>query len=338
MKRIWVITDGRAGNESQALGLAEAVAELLPAEITVKRIQMPLVLRPTWLRWLWRLGRPRWPGWPFAGLADRGRALAPPWPDLVIGAGGRSAPIAAAMRRIARERGEPLRAVQLMHPRMPASAFDLVLVPVHDDAVGSNVIRTMGALNRVTPRRLRQAAEVWQERLGFLPRPRVAVLIGGPSWSARFGRRAAAQLTRGLKRLAEAGAGMMITPSPRTPPHLVEELRDSLAPHLERGSAWLWSGEGENPYFGMLGLADAVVVTEDSVSMTSEAAATGRPVLVSPIDRVSKRIARFHAVMREAGYTRPFTGELVSGSCEPLHETARVAPRVAALLEEGGGA
>jgi transcription elongation factor GreA len=36
--RIWAVSDGRAGIEAQALGLAEAVARLRPAHIAVKRI------------------------------------------------------------------------------------------------------------------------------------------------------------------------------------------------------------------------------------------------------------------------------------------------------------
>jgi mitochondrial fission protein ELM1 len=35
---IWAISDGRAGIEAQAVGLAEAVARQVPATIVVKRV------------------------------------------------------------------------------------------------------------------------------------------------------------------------------------------------------------------------------------------------------------------------------------------------------------
>ena len=43
--RVWVVSDGRAGIESQALGVAEAVARLRPAEIVVKRVRWRRPLR-----------------------------------------------------------------------------------------------------------------------------------------------------------------------------------------------------------------------------------------------------------------------------------------------------
>jgi mitochondrial fission protein ELM1 len=40
----------------------------------------------------------------------------------------------------------------------------------------------------------------------------------------------------------------------------------------------LWDGTGENPYFAFLATADAIVTTEDSVNMVTEATGTGKPV------------------------------------------------------------
>ena len=73
--------------------------------------------------------------------------------------------------------------------------------------------------------------------------------------------------------------------------------------------AFIWDGSGDNPYFGMLGLADAIIVTADSVTMVSEAAATGKPVHVVALEGGSAKFARFHRAMAEAGITRPFRGD-----------------------------
>ena len=53
-------------------------------------------------------------------------------------------------------------------------------------------------------------------------------------------------------------------------------IREALRPV----GGWVWDFTGENPYFGILALADMLVVTQDSVSMISEAAATAVPVTV----------------------------------------------------------
>ncbi len=51
-------------------------------------------------------------------------------------------------------------------------------------------------------------------------------------------------------------------------------------------------------------------MTADSVSMISEAAATGKPVHILDLDGGSAKFARFHAAMQDAGITRPFTGRI----------------------------
>src|SRR3546814_9903310 len=113
----------------------------------------------------------------------------------------------------------------------------------------------------------------------------------------------------------------MSTPSRRTGRRNEEILR--------RGRAGLpaeiWDGDGENPYFGILALADHVVVTGDSVNMVSAAASTGTPVHVVHLQGSSAKFTRFHEALVSAGIPRPFTGTLEAWSYAPLDETSRVA-------------
>ena len=92
--------------------------------------------------------------------------------------------------------------------------------------------------------------------------------------------------------------------------------------------AWFWDGTGPNPYLGMLALARHIVVTEDSVSMISEAISTGKPVYVAEMAGGSRRLARFHASLREGGIVRPFDGRLAQWRYEPVNETPRIAAEV----------
>jgi mitochondrial fission protein ELM1 len=98
--------------------------------------------------------------------------------------------------------------------------------------------------------------------------------------------------------------------------------------------AVFWDGRGDNPYLGYLGLADALIVTVDSVTMISEAAATGKPVHVAELEGGSAKFRRFHAGMREGGITRPFAGRIEDWSYPPLDETGRVAAEVKRRLED----
>lgn len=305
--RVWVVSDGRPANENQCLGLAEALG-IVPEVVR-------LGARPGWHRLLD-------PVRPAAGFGLDG----PPWPDLLIAAGRQSVYPALAVKRAS---GHRTRLVQIFRPGVNPRRFDLIVTPRHDGLKGSNVCATSGALNLVTPARLAAAAAEWEPVLGGLPRPRAAVLIGGSSKSVAVPEGAVARLAGALADLARGGVGLMVTTSRRTPEGEVAALRRA----LEGLPAWIWDGTGANPYFGFLALADAVIVTNDSINMTSEAATTGKPVHVVNWAELAPKHRRFHDALAAAGITRPFAGRLEQWDYAPLDDTARAAERVRALFE-----
>lgn len=309
--RCWVLTDGTVGMEIQCIGLAEAVG-VTPE---VKRIHMP----PPW-RWL-----P--PGLllhcaPLARLDQQGDRLTPPWPELLISCGRQAVVPAVALRRAA---GGACLAIHIQDPKVALDRFDLVAAPSHDRLAGPNVIETTGSLNRVTASRLAEAAARVAPHLAHLPARRLAVMIGGNNRVYRFtpavARRLAAQLAELSRR---EGVGLLVTPSRRSDPATIAILRDGLAGL----PAEIWDGEGENPYFAFLELAEALVVTGDSVNMVTEAASTGKPVYVVELEGGSAKFRRFHETLRATGVTRPFAGRLEQWSYTPLRDTVAVAAAV----------
>lgn len=309
----WVISDGKAGIEIQCRGLAEA----LGFEPVIKRIK----IRAPW-RWL----PPRFWRDPLAALQVEGNGggdrLMPPWPDVMIGTGRLAVGPNLAIRRAS---GGRTFSVQVQDPKVALDNFDVVVAPAHDRLRGPNVIETRGSLHGLTDAKLAAAAARFAAAVEHLPRPRVTVLIGGNSRTHRLTRRNARNLARDLARLArESGAGLLVTPSRRTGPETLAILREGLA-GLPTA---FWDGSGENPYLGYLALADAFVVTGDSVNMICEAAFTGKPVHIAEITGGTPKFRRFHRAMREAGVTRPFEGVLGRWSYEPLNETVSVAAEI----------
>ena len=293
-----ILTEDFAGMRSQALGLAEA-AGLQPRMIS---------LLPR-LPWWWMPGR-FWPS-PLRAV----RMSTPPEP-LAIGCGGKAAPVLAALRRRGRV------TVQIQHPRMDLRRFDQVVVTRHDGVVGPNVIVTRTALHRATPERLAAARVEWAGRLAHLPRPLVAVLVGGSNGRFRLEAAEGALLAKDLATMmALDRVGLAVTPSRRTAPAVIKALRDGLLPL----GASVWDGEGENPYFGLLASADAIVVTADSVSMVSEAVATAVPVLLAELPGRSRRIGAFLDGLRQDGRVRRFSGRLETWQTSPLDDTREAA-------------
>jgi mitochondrial fission protein ELM1 len=309
----WVLTEGHIGMVNQAVGLAEAMG-LTPV---VKRlaIRAPWKYLPPRL-WLGALDAPG-PG---------GDRLTPPWPDLVISCGKRAVAPALAVKRAS---GGRTLAVHIQNPPVDPARFDLVVAPEHDGLSGPNVFVTRAAVHRVTPQKLAEAAQRFAPALAHLPRPLVAVLIGGSNGRHRLTPEVMARVADQLAALArDHGIGLAVTPSRRTGAENEAILRD----RLKGLAAVIWDGRGDNPYFGYLGLADAVVVTADSVSMVSEAISTGKPVYVVDLPGASRRIDRFHETLRQAGIARRFEGRIESWSYAPPDDTARAAAEVWRLL------
>ncbi|MDD5586595.1 MAG: mitochondrial fission ELM1 family protein [Alphaproteobacteria bacterium] len=313
----WVVTDGKAGMENQCLGLAEALG-LKPI---VKRIK---------LRTPWRQLTPflrhglRW------AFSPEGDPVAPPWPDLLIATGRHSVPASLYVRRSTLKNGAARTfTVQLQNPVIDPSRFDLVVVPRHDELTGPNVMTTRGALHRVTPEMLKSEGEKFLPQIKDLPRPWLGVLIGGSNSVYSLTPREMMPLAAQLAELAKtSGGSLIVTPSRRTGEANLAILQDSLkdVPHL------IWDGTGTNPYYGILGLADAFFVTGDSVNMVSEACTTGKPVHVIELAGGSDKFRRFHQSLRDDGLTRPFMGKLEQWAYAPLNDLQLVAERVKTMM------
>ena len=288
------------------MGLAEAVG--LPTLVKRVRARAPWRSLPAqlWAR-------------PLHVMEQGSDPLSPPWPRLLITCGRRSVPFSLAIRR---KSARACFTVHIQNPKVRPGNFDLVVPPRHDGLTGRNVVASRGALNRVTPERLADGARRTAPLLAHLPRPLVAVLLGGTSNSYRLTPEQTARIAGQLSELSQSsGAGLAITPSRRTGDENIAELRR----HLTETSTFLWDGMGTNPYFGLLSLADAIVVTCDSASMVSEAATTGKPVYVIDLEGGSRRFRKFHDLLRADGVTRPFEGRLEDWTYLPLDDTTTVA-------------
>ncbi|MGE0742078.1 MAG: mitochondrial fission ELM1 family protein [Hyphomonadaceae bacterium] len=310
---VWTVTDGRAGIEAQALGLAEALARRAPIKLATKRVRLRSPY--SWLP----------PGFvpaPRQALSIGSDLIGPPWPDILIGCGRASIPFAMGVRTWSR--GKTFVA-QLQDPRVNAREFDVVIPPIHDGLEGPNVLPIVGACHRVTPEKLDQALLDYPTPLEDLPGPRFAVLIGGKSKRQDISAARAKAIADALANVQrDTGGTLMATLSRRTRDPARLAFRTWLAPHC----ALFYEGEGVNPYFAMLAAADHVFVTADSVNMATEAAATAKPIHVLEVDGALGKLARFHDALQQRGCARRFTGKLESWTYPALLETDRAAAAV----------
>ena len=311
-RRGWIISDGKAGNDVQSRGVFDAMG----LRYELKRVD-PLGI--------WRVLSPWGPLNPAERFGAPESQFHPPWPDFAIAAGRLTTPY---IRRLKGEAGLATYTIILQDPKVTARTADLFCVPEHDRRRGPNVITTLTAPHGFTARRLAELRASLPAQIAALPQPRVSLLVGGPNGDFRYTPAALRRLATALHSLGRLGAGLMVTPSRRTPQPITELVREAT-----QGSPRIfWDGKGENPYPHFLAHADAFIVTADSVNMTGEPCATGRPVYVFEPEGGSAKFTRFHDALRRHGATRPLPESferLETWSYAPLNSAETLAAEIA---------
>ena len=326
-KRAWLITDGKAGMDVQAAGVADALG--LVAE---RKLVAP--------SGLWKWAAPWGPVDPRSGFGKAGADLGPPWPDVAIATGRLSIPFIRALKRKA---GIATYTIVLQDPKTGCRTADMIWVPEHDRLRGPNVVTTPTPPHSLTRERLQTLRGTVPAAIAALPGPRVAVVLGGKNGVYKFTDACDDRLKASLASLVDLGASFMITPSRRTHTRLLRavDAATAQAPRI------LWNGEGQNPYPDFLAHADLLVVTADSVNMTGEACATGRPVYVFKPSGGSAKFDRFHAGLMRHGATRELpaaVANLTPWAYAPVHAAETIAAEAEArwmrrhLLLTGAGA
>jgi mitochondrial fission protein ELM1 len=306
--RVWAIASYRAGENSQIFGLANR----LGAAVDVKRLHYNRLAGPIGL--LRSVSR--------RGIDETSDPLVPPWPALIVSAGVKNEPVC---RWIQAQSGGRTRLVFLGRTWAKRNNFDLVITtPQYRLPHEPNVVHNLMTQHGVVPERLAANHARWEPLFAGLPRPWLGVLIGGDSGPFVLGPRAAARLAAQINKMVEArGGSAVVTTSARTrrvvADVLERELKVPVLLHRYR------EDDPNNPYLGVLALADALIVTSDSVAMLSEAAATGSPVCIFDLgagerrdhtvksvcyrfmmavlpERLSRDIGLFHAQYIAAGY------------------------------------
>ena len=289
----WVMSDGTIGMLSQSLAVVRAM-DIHADDIRLSATPL--------LRLFPRLASI--PGWQLTWGREPDWLKQAVYPDLLITTGKRMAGISIGIRR--RSRGRT-KTIHIQDPKLPARFFDLLILPRHDRPNGvlaENELLSTGSLNRIITSDLLPSALSPDELANIPDTIRndrfIAVMIGGATKHSPVSDSQLARFIAQTHQLAnQLKASLFILPSRRTPAHILKQIEAGLGTNR----CHIWDGEGDNPYLAALALSSAIIVTEDSVNMTSEACITGKPVLTAPVTSLSGRIASFHHHMQADGHT-----------------------------------
>lgn len=318
LKKTWIVVEENLlGTENQCLGVANALG--LDAEVKHFTLRSP-----------WKQLSPFFRFWPEKSISNSQTFFSEPLPDIVIAAGRKAVMAALAIKKLSN--GTTF-VIFLQDPKIPSSNFDIVIAPSHDKVAGNNTIHTIVGLHNVTPAKIDEHKKMFEKKYQHLPQPRIGVLIGGNSKTHNLTEDATLKLAQNLMSLAEKGHGVMVTASRRTGKRNLEILKNIL--NISRVNLYTGPKDGTNPYFGILGWADILMVTEDSVSMVSEAISTGKPVYIIPMKGSSAKFERFHTSLLDTGITRIFDGKTIEKwEYTPPNDMAQLKEKILPLLGE----
>jgi uncharacterized protein len=260
---VWLVLGDKRGDNGQVEMIAKALGWRCSRRNLVMRERY--AVRKPWVR----------PSLHHIDL-ERSDPLEPPWPDMVITVGRR--PSMAALW-IAKQSGWRTKVVLVTKPSGWTSRFDLIIVGAETQmAPLPNVLTVTLPLMRIDEAAVAAAAKVWRPRLADLPRPLIGFMIGGPTGPFVFDDSVTERLLAVIDQVATAGGTPYLTTSRRTPPATIEALQAKL-PASARLFRWT-ADAPDNPYLGLLGLADGFVVTGDSISMLVEIAGLRKPLAI----------------------------------------------------------
>jgi hypothetical protein len=317
-----ILDEGSPGHRAQSLGVVQLL-ERQGIAVRVQRVTLHNRL-PGFCRGpMRRLIALPWP-WLNALCLRLSSPLerAPnPLPDLIISSGGKSAFASLVLKR--RYRAANL-FVGVPEP-FPDRWFDLIITPVrrsfHVPSLVSGLIP-----NTVTPQRVAAAGRAYWH--GDPPPPPCwALLIGGNSRSHHYSEADWQGLVAGINRLAaERGIRWLITTSRRTPPEVEQMLSQQLDPAVV-AELVCYNRAPKKVVHPFLAAAERVLVTQDSLTMASEALCSGRPVTLLAPERLRVKQGSYFAELVEffprlAGVERILASELPRYTPAPPGEGA----------------
>ncbi len=270
--RTWLLASPHAGDNAQLNALARALGwPVITKKLSFNGLET--LVRLSRLPLLTGLNR---------SASDE---LVPPWPVLLLASGR---PNEAIARWIRKHANPASKIVYIGTPFSGLDEFDLVITtPQYALPRAPNVLHLTLPLHAVTSTRLAEAKQNWHDRLANLPNPVTTLLVGGSSGPYVFTEAAARRLAAAVN---ARGGSVLMTTSARTPPGVAAILKSEIKlPNVVH--AWR-ADDSDNPFLAFLAWADEIIVTADSISMTAEAIATGKPVHLFDIEQGPQAMQR----------------------------------------------
>ena len=264
-----LLTQGMHGMISQVEGMAKA----LNTEYSHKIVR---------LRFPWNLIPPKFTPISQIVLKDKIYITENEIPDIIISCGRKSVIPSILLKR----KNSNIFTIHIQNPKVNSKNFDVVIAPTHDKYYGPNVIPSEGAIHYITYEEIQAAKNYLTSKIKS--NKIVSIILGGPNKYYSFNKEQLMEIFESIK-MTFIGKGyeIIIIPSMRTPKTIIELAKKEMSKF-----GHVVDIIDKQAYLSAYALAEYVVVTCDSISMISEAAASGKPIYLAQM-KPKKDIYRF---------------------------------------------
>jgi mitochondrial fission protein ELM1 len=314
MIKLWILTDDKTENIYQAQALAELLN--IPYELKIIKFNFLKYLPNSWI------GNKRM-------TVDEyySSDITAPYPDIVISAGKYTSPIALSLKK-----SEPkIKLVQILKPREKPEKFDLVIMPEYEPLTSSanNVYTSIGAMNKINPALMEREKQKFRDNFPQCAFSVFGAYIGGRYKNCRISEEEANSLAHMLQRVVDNhGAQIFIVFASDSPEYVKNVFYDHF---YYSHSAYIYDPEigGYDPYWGIVSIANSMIVTGDAITRCSEVITAGTPLYIyKPGSLNSKKHEYFFNRLTEmqlAKFINLNTHYLENYNYSPLAETRQIA-------------
>jgi len=184
--------------------------------------------------------------------------------------------------------------------------------------IGENVINSKGAIHYITKDEIEKANSYLSDKIKN--KKIVSLILGGPNKYYNFSNEELTKIFNKVRsNFISIGYKIIIIPSMRTPKRIID-----LANKEFLSDGYVVNSVDRQAYLASLALANKIVVTCDSTSMISEAAASPK--------MNNYRFERFFHLFREMGITRNLEEKVENWSYKHFNEAERIAPMIHSKL------
>ena len=299
-----LLTEGYHGMISQVEGLAKA----LQTEFQHKIVR---------LNWPWNFIPPKLTPISEIILKDKHYINENKSFDLVISCGRKSVIPSAIIKK----KNANIFTIHIQDPKVNYKNFDVIIAPEHDELKGENVISSKGSIHYITQSEIEKAKNYLVNK--FHNENVVSLILGGPSKYYSFSNEDLTQVFRKIKsNFISQGYKALVIPSMRTPKRIID-----LAMKEFVKVGFVVNTVDKQAYLSALALATNIVVTCDSTSMISEAAASGKPIFVAHMKpkKNNYRFKKFFQLFKEMGITKELGDKVDNWTYNRLNEADRIA-------------